>query len=233
MGKDLLFEFIGTAILIILGAGVVANVSLKKTYGNGAGWVVIALGWGAAVFVGVFISAPFSGGHLNPAVTIALAMTGKFHGSVVGYIIAQILGAIVGSVIIFLMYRSHFELEENPDIKKGVFCTAPAIRALARNFLSEAIGTFVLIFGLLLIDGANMEGPLPVFILIIAIGMSLGGTTGYAINPARDLGPRIAHAILPIKGKRDSDWGYAWVPVLGPIAGTVIAVGLYLLIHKF
>lgn len=230
MGKDILFEFIGTAILILFGAGVCANVSLKKTLGNGAGWGVIAFGWGFAVFVAAFISAPYSGAHLNPAVTIGLALAGSFEGSVVGYIVAQILGAILGASLVFLMYKPHFDAEENPDAKKGVFCTGPAIRAYFYNFMSEVIGTFILVFGILMVRGAEIAGPLPVSLLIVAIGMSLGGTTGYAINPARDLGPRIAHAILPIKGKRDSDWGYSWIPVLGPSVGAVLAAGLFMIV---
>lgn len=228
MGQDILFEFIGTAILILFGAGVCANVSLKKTLGNSSGWVVIAFGWGFAVFVGAFISAPFSGAHLNPAVTIGLAIAGSFKGSIIGYIIAQMLGAILGACIVYLMYKPHFDAEENPDAKLGVFCTGPAIKNWFSNFFSEVVGTFVLVFGILYAAGAEIAGPLPVAILIVAIGMSLGGTTGYAINPARDLGPRIAHFILPIKGKRDSNWGYAWLPVVAPICGGSLAALLYI-----
>lgn len=228
MGKDILFEFIGTAILILFGAGVCANVSLKKTLGNAAGWGVISFGWGFAVFVGAFISGPYSGAHLNPAVTIGLALAGSFHGSIIGYIIAQILGAMLGASLVYLMYKPHFDAEESADAKKGVFCTGPAIKAYFNNFISEVIGTFILVFGILMVGGAEIAGPLPVSLLIVAIGMSLGGTTGYAINPARDLGPRIVHAILPIKGKRDSDWGYAWIPVLGPIVGAILGALLYL-----
>ncbi|MBK5721896.1 aquaporin family protein [Dysgonomonas sp. Marseille-P4677] len=231
MGQDILFEFIGTAILILFGAGVCANVSLKKTLGNSSGWVVIAFGWGFAVFVGAYISAPFSGAHLNPAVTIGLAIAGSFNGSIVGYIIAQMLGAILGASLVYLMYKPHFDAEENPDAKLGVFCTKPAIKNWFSNFFSEVVGTFVLIFGILYAAGAEIAGPLPVAILIVAIGMSLGGTTGYAINPARDLGPRIAHALLPIKGKRDSNWGYAWLPVVAPICGAALAALLYLVIN--
>lgn len=230
MEKDILFEFIGTAILILFGAGVCANVSLKKTLGQGAGWGVISFGWGFAVFVAAFISGPYSGAHLNPAVTVGLAIAGSFKGSVFGYIIAQILGAILGASLVFLMYKPHFDEEDDPNVKKGVFCTGPAIKAYFYNFMSEVIGTFALIFGILMVGGAEIAGPLPVSLLIVAIGMSLGGTTGYAINPARDLGPRIAHAILPIKGKRDSDWGYAWIPILGPIVGSALAAGLYLIV---
>ncbi|GAB6008226.1 MIP/aquaporin family protein [Dysgonomonas reticulitermitis] len=232
MGQDILFEFIGTAILILFGAGVCANVSLKKTLGNNSGWVVITFGWGLAVFVAAYISSPYSGGHLNPALTIGLAVAGKFKGSILGYIIAQMLGAIVGACLVYLMYKPHFDEEENPNAKLGVFCTAPAIKSLIPNLASEIIGTFVLVFGVLMAAGAEIAGPLPVALLIVAIGMSLGGTTGYAINPARDLGPRIAHAILPIKGKRDSNWGYAWLPVIAPICGSVLAALLYILIFN-
>ena len=231
MGQDILFEFIGTTILILFGAGVCANVSLKKTLGNSSGWVVIAFGWGFAVFVGAFISAPFSGAHLNPAVTIGLAIAGSFKGSIVGYIIAQMLGAIVGATLVYLMYKPHFDAEENPNAKLGVFCTGPAIKNWFSNFFSEVVGTFVLVFGILYAAGAEIAGPLPVAILIVAIGMSLGGTTGYAINPARDLGPRIAHALLPIKNKRDSNWGYAWLPVIAPICGAILAALLYIALN--
>ncbi len=228
MGQDILFEFIGTAILILFGAGVCANVNLKKTFGNSSGWVVIAFGWGFAVFVAAFISSPYSGAHLNPAVTVGLAIAGSFRGSVLGYIIAQILGAILGAIIVYLMYKPHFDEEDNADAKLGVFCTGPAIKSLFSNFLSEVVGTFMLVFGILYASGAEIAGPLPVAILIVAIGMSLGGTTGYAINPARDLGPRIAHAILPIKNKRDSNWGYAWLPILAPLCGGALAALLYI-----
>lgn len=231
MGQDILFEFIGTAILILFGAGVCANVSLKNTKGNKSGWVVIAFGWGFAVFVGAFISAPFSGAHLNPAVTVGLAIAGKFNGSIAGYIVAQMLGAILGAVVVYLMYKPHFDEEENPDAKLGTFCTGPAIKNWFSNFFSEVVGTFALVFGILYAVGAEIAGPLPVAILIVAIGMSLGGTTGYAINPARDLGPRIAHFILPIKGKRDSNWGYAWLPVVAPLCGGVLAALLYLALN--
>ncbi len=228
MGKDILFEFIGTAILILFGVGVCANVNLKKTLGNKSGWIVITFGWGFAVFVAAFISSPYSGGHLNPALTIGLAIAGTFKGNVIGYIIAQILGAILGAVLVFLMYKPHFDLEEDPDAKLGTFATGPAIKSLFSNFASELIGTFMLVFGVLMAAGAGIPGPLPVALLIVAIGMSLGGTTGYAINPARDLGPRIAHFILPIKNKRDSNWGYAWLPVIAPICGSCLAALLYL-----
>lgn len=226
--SSVLFEFIGTAILILLGDGVVANVVLKGTKGQNAGWVVISLAWGLAVFVAAFISGPYSGAHLNPAVTLSLWAAGQFTGSVAGYIIAQICGGIVGGMLVYLFYKPHFDVEENADNKLGVFCTIPAIRNYTFNFISELIGTFMLVFGILYAAGAEIAGPLPVGLLIVAIGMSLGGTTGYAINPAHDLGPRIAHAILPIKGKRDSDWAYSWVPICGPIVGGLLAALLYM-----
>jgi len=232
MGKDILFEFIGTAVLILFGSGVCANVNLKNTLGNQSGWIVISFGWGLAVFVAAFIAAPYSGAHLSPAVTVGLLIAGSFKGNVMGYIIAQLLGAIVGACLMFTMYKPHFEAEENSNTKLGVFCTGPAIKSLFSNFMSEVIGTFVLIFGILMVGGAQIAGPLPVGLLIVAIGMSLGGTTGYAINPVRDLGPRIAHFILPIKGKRDSNWGYAWLPVVAPMVGSVLAALLYLVVNE-
>ena len=228
MEKDIIFEFIGTAMLILFGAGVCANVNLKNTHGNKGGWIVISFGWGLAVFVAAFISAPYSGAHLNPAVTVGLAIAGIFKGNIIGYIIAQFLGAILGASLAFVMYKPHFDAEENPDVKLGVFCTRPAIKSTFYNFMSEVIGTFALIFGVLMAAGAEIAGPLPVGLLIVAIGMSLGGATGYAINPARDLGPRFAHFILPIKDKRDSNWGYAWIPVVAPMVGCVLAALLYL-----
>jgi len=228
MGKDILFEFIGTAILILFGGGVCANMSLKDTKGKNGGWVVIAFGWGLGVFVAAFIAAPFSGAHLNPAVTIGLAIAGSFNGNILGYCIAQLLGAMVGACLVYIMHKPHFDVEDNPDVKLGVFCTGPAIKAIFYNFISEVIGTFVLIFGILMVGGAEIAGPLPVALIIVAIGMSLGGTTGYAINPARDLGPRLVHFLLPIKGKRNSNWSYAWVPVVAPIVGCALAALLYL-----
>jgi len=231
MGKDILFEFIGTAVLLLFGNGVCANVSLKNTLGNKSGWIVITLGWGLAVFVAAFIAMPYSGGHLNPAVTIGLALAGSFKGNILGYIVAQLLGALLGACLVFIMYKPHFDAEENPNVKLGLFCTGPAIKSLFHNFMSEVIGTFVLIFGILMVAGAEIAGPLPVALLIVAIGMSLGGTTGYAINPARDLGPRIAHFLLPIKGKRDSNWRYAWVPVVAPLVGCALAALLYLAVN--
>lgn len=225
----MILEFIGTAVLILFGGGVVANVILKNTKGNGSGWVVISFGWGFAVFVGAMISAP-SGAHLNPAVTIGLALSGAFKGSIIGYIIAQMLGAMLGAGLTYLFYKPHFDIEEDPETKRAVFCTAPAIRNYFSNFLSEVIGTFALILSILFVAGAQMAGPLPVAIVIVAIGMSLGGTTGYAINPARDLGPRLMYFLLPIKNKGSIDWAYSWVPVVGPIVGSVIAVVVYSLV---
>jgi glycerol uptake facilitator protein len=231
MNQDLLFEFIGTAILILLGEGVCANVSLKKTFGHGSGWIVVTLGWGFAVFVGAFIAGPYSGAHLNPALTVGLAVAGAFEGNIAGYVTAQILGAMLGACLVYLMYKPHFDEEESADAKLGVFATGPAIPHLFSNFLSELLGTFVLVFAILMVGGAKMEGPFPVAILIAAIGMGLGGSTGYAINPARDLGPRIIHALLPIKGKRDSNWRYAWLPVVAPVCGAALAGWLYLAVH--
>jgi glycerol uptake facilitator protein len=223
-------EFIGTAILVIFGDGVVANVVLSRTKGNSSGWIVIAAGWGMAVFVAVFCVAAFSGAHINPAVTIALTAAGKFDVARAPlYILAQLLGGFVGAVLVWLFYQKHFDVTDDADAKLAVFCTAPNIRSTANNFLCEAIGTFLLVFPIMLMvnpTGLGALGALPVGLLVFAIGMSLGGTTGYAINPARDFSPRLAHAILPIRGKRDSDWGYAWIPVAAPIVGGLLAAGL-------
>lgn len=227
MEKSILFEFIGTALLILLGESVNANVSLKKTFGNASGWIVITFGWGLAVFVAAYVSAPYSGAHLNPALTIGLAAVGAFNGSIAGYIVAQMLGAITGACLVYLMYKPHFDVEENANTKLGVFATSPAIPSLFSNFLTEFIGTFLLVFGVLMAGGAKIDGPLPVALLIVVIGMSIGGATGYAVNPARDLGPRIAHALLPIRGKRDSNWKYSWLPVVAPICGALAAAGLF------
>lgn len=235
-----LFEFIGTAVLVLFGDGVVASNSLKKSKGENGGWVVITLAWGLAVMLGVFISGPYSGAHLNPAVTLGLAAAGTFSWSlVVPYIVAQMLGGFTGAVLVYLFYKDHYDATDDPAVKLGTFCTAPAIRNYGRNLFSEIVGTFVLVFVILAlsIDGNTSEvgmgalGAFPVAMLIVALGMSLGGTTGYAINPARDLAPRIAHAILPIKGKGSNDWGYSWVPVVGPILGGFIAAALYCVIY--
>ncbi|MDW5417104.1 MIP/aquaporin family protein [Iodobacter sp. CM08] len=224
----LIAEFIGTALLVLLGNGVVANVLLNKTKGQNSGLIVIAFGWAMAVFVGVFSVAAISGAHLNPAVTIALAVAGKFvWGNVAGYIVAQMLGGMAGALVMWLMYRKHFESTEDSDLKLAVFCTGPAIRSLPGNLVSEIVATFVLVFAILSMVSPKMSlgamDALPVALLVLGIGVSLGGTTGYAMSPARDLGPRIMHALLPISGKRNSDWGYAWVPVVGSIIGAVLA----------
>lgn len=229
-------ELVGTALLIILGDGVVANVILSKTKGNNGGLISITIGWSMAVFVGVYTSAAVSGAHLNPAVTIALAYAGKFSWQEVpAYLLAQMLGAMLGAAIMWLAYKQHFDETADADTKLGVFCTSPAKRDLLHNFLTEFIGTFVFMLSILFITkSSNSLGALdalPVALLVLAIGLSLGGPTGYAINPARDLGPRIMHALLPIKQKRDSDWGYSWIPVLGPIAGAVLAAIVYQLIN--
>ena len=223
-----LAEFIGTTALIYLGNGVNANVSLKKTYGNESGWLVISLAWGLAVFIGVVISGSFSGGHLNPAVSVGLAVAGKFSWSLVpGYILAQLLGAMMGAFLVFLQYKDHFKATTDPSTKLGVFATAPAIRHNFNNLLSEILGTGMLVFGVFyLIDGEGVGSlnALPVGLLVTVIGLSLGGSTGYAINPARDLGPRIFHALMIDK---NSDWKYAWIPVLGPFIGGVLAACLF------
>jgi glycerol uptake facilitator protein len=233
-------ELTGTMLLILLGDGVVANVVLNDTKGHNGGWIVITTGWGLAVFVGVVVAAPYSGAHINPAVTIGLAIAGKFPWSSVPlYIAAQMLGAFIGAILVWLMYYGHFQRDNKPDGILAVFCTGPAIRNYISNIASEIIGAFVLVFTVFYIAGAQITpsktpiglgsvGALPVALLVWVIGLSLGGTTGYAINPARDLGPRIIHFIFPIKNKGTSDWQYAWIPVLGPIAGGAIAALLYL-----
>jgi glycerol uptake facilitator protein len=229
-------EFIGTALLVIMGDGVVANVVLNKTKGNNSGWIVITFGWAMAVFIGVYASTHFGGsGHLNPAVTLALASFGDFDSSLIGtYIAAQFAGAIAGAIIVWVAYKQHFDETENKDLKLAVFCTGPAIHNPLFNLLTEIIGTFVLVFGALSMSkSAQTLGALdalPVGLLVLAIGLSLGGPTGYAINPARDLGPRIAHFILPIKNKRDSDWEYSWIPVIGPVIGGIAAAWVFKLL---
>lgn len=226
-------EIIGTMLLIILGNGVVANVVLKNTKGNSGGWIVITFGWAMGVFVAVFTMGSISGAHINPAVTIGLALVGKFPwADVPVYILGQLIGAALGATIVWIHYKDHFAITENEDLKLACFCTAPEIRSTVNNLLSEIIGTFVLVFGVLFIAapevGIGSLDALPVALLVFAIGLSLGGTTGYAINPARDLGPRIMHALLPIPRKRSSDWGYSWIPICGPIIGTVLASSVYL-----
>lgn len=225
-------EIIGTMLLILLGDGVVANVVLGKTKGNSGGWIVITTAWALAVFVGAYSSAVVSGAHLNPAVTIGLAVAGGFGwGDVPLYIIAQMIGAFIGAVLVWLAYYQHWGATPDPGAKLAVFSTGPAIRSTVWNLVTEIIGTFVLVFGILAIRGAEGDmgslAIIPVAFLVWAIGLSLGGPTGYAINPARDLGPRIAHAVLPIPGKGSSDWGYSWIPVVGPIVGAVIGALLW------
>ncbi|MCP3031341.1 aquaporin family protein [Halobacillus sp. A1] len=224
-------ELIGTMILIIFGGGVVGGVVLKDSKAEGAGWVVITIGWGLAVAMGVYAVGNFSGAHINPAVTIGFAAIGEFEWAKVPlYVTAQMIGAFIGGVIVFFNYLPHWKKTKDQGAKLAVFSTDPAVRSPFSNLVSEMVGTFVLLMGLLFIganeftDGLN---PLIVGALIIAIGMSLGGATGYAINPARDLGPRIAHALLPIPGKGGSDWGYAWIPIVGPILGGIYGAVFY------
>ena len=223
-------EFLGTALLILLGNGVVANVLLNKTKGQNSGWIVITFGWAIAVFVGVYASAAASGAHLNPAVTIADAVNTGNWSKVAMYISAQFLGAMVGSLLVWVAYKQHFDETTDADLKLAVFCNAPAIRNTAHNFTTEIIATFAFMMGILTLtnngEAVNLGAlnALPLALLVFGIGLSLGGPTGYAINPARDLGPRIMHFILPIKNKRNSDWGYSWIPVLAPIIGVVLAV---------
>lgn len=224
-------EFLGTMILILLGDGVVANVCLSKTKGNSSGWIVITTGWALAVAIPAFIFGSISGAHFNPALTIALAAIGNFEwNQVPGYIGCQFAGAIIGAILVWLTYLPHWKETEDKGAKLGVFCTAPAIRNLPANLLTEIIGTFMLVFGILGLGEAVWADGLKTAAvggLIWVIGLTLGGPTGYAINPARDLGPRIAHAILPIPDKGGSDWGYSWVPILGPIIGALAAGFLF------
>lgn len=224
-------ELLGTMVLILLGNGVVANVVLKDTKGHNGGWIVITAGWAFAVTMGVFVSQAFGGydAHLNPAVTIGMAFAKNDFSKIVPYISAQMLGAFLGGTLVWLFHMPHYARTEDKGAKRATFCTDPAIRASGSNFFSEVVGTIILLVGIKGIGAVTTGlGPFAVGILVWAIGLSLGGTTGYAINPARDLGPRIAHALLPIVGKGDSDWQYAWIPVAGPIVGAVIA-GLLLL----
>jgi glycerol uptake facilitator protein len=241
-------EFIGTMILVLLGDGVVANVLLRQSKGENAGWIGITFGWGMAVAIAVYSVGAISGAHINPAVTVGLASVGAFEWALVpGYIIAQLLGAFAGAVLVFLAYSNHWAPTADPGLKLGVFSTAPEIRKPVANFTTEMIGTAMLVFGVLAI-AANAQQiqqaaeldlssvfafgiqPLLVGFLVFSIGLSLGGPTGYAINPARDLGPRIAHAVLPIPGKGGSDWGYSWIPILAPLVGGVIGAVLYTLL---
>lgn len=250
MFTEYLFEFIGTMVLILLGDGVCAATSLNKSKAKGAGWIVITMGWGFAVMVGVFIAGSVSGAHLNPAVSIGCAVAGTMAWSAVpGYVIAQMLGGFAGAALVWMFYKDHYDITDDPDTKLGTFCTMPAIEGhKTRNFFCEALATWLLVFVILVFgvdanvptldaEGAHLHigmgelGAIPVTYLIMAIGMSLGGATGYALNPARDLSPRIAHAILPLKGKRDSGWGYSWVPVAGPLAGGILAALTYIVLY--
>lgn len=238
----LVAEILGTMMLILLGNGVVANVVLNGTKGNNSGWIVITTGWALAVFVGVVVAGPYSGAHLNPAVTVALATAGKLSWSLVPeYIAGEMIGAMIGAFLVWVFYKDHFKATQDEGGKLACFSTGPAIKNTFSNLTSEIIGTFVLVFVIFYLAGPSLDilgdvdaraiiglgsiGAVPVAFLVWVIGLSLGGTTGYAINPARDLGPRIMHAILPVKG--GSDWGYSWIPVVGPIIGAVIAALLY------
>lgn len=231
--KIFIAELVGTMLLVLLGDGVVANVLLTKTKGQNSGWIVIAAGWGFAVAIAVYVSGPVSDGHINPAVTLGLAALGKVPaGEVPVYLAGQFLGGFIGAVLVWLAYLPHWSPTTDPAAKLSVFCTAPAIRHRAGNLICEVIGTAVLLIGVLGIIRYNIDlgsgmGPYAVGILVFSIGLSLGGPTGYAINPARDLAPRLAHALLPIPGKGDSDWGYSWIPVVGPILGGLIGAALY------
>lgn len=230
-GLQYLSEFVATAVLILLGDGVVAGVLLGRSKAANAGWSVITWAWGLAVLMGIFIAGPISGAIMNPALTIALASIDKLSWDLVpGFIAAQMGGAFAGAVLVYLTYLAHWRDTDDPALKLAVFCTAPAIRNLPANVLTEIIGAFVLVFVVLAVGTNTLApglGPLGVGLLVVVIGMSLGGPTGYAINPARDLGPRIAHALLPIPGKGGSDWGYAWVPVVGPIIGALLGALLF------
>jgi len=227
-------EFFGTAIIIVFGGGVVSNVLLSKTKGNNSGWIVISFGWAVGVFTGVLISAPFSGAHLNPAVSLALAIVHKFSwASVPVYICAQVLGAMFGAGLVWLAYKKHFDATDDANAKLAVFCTAPNIRSYWYNVITEIIGTYVLALAVLYMAepevGLGALNALPVALVVLGIGLSLGGPTGYAINPARDLGPRIMQFLLPIPNKRNSDWSYSWVPILGPVLGAACAAAMFLI----
>lgn len=238
--NELTAEFIGTMFLILLGNGVVANVVLTGTKGNNGGWIVITTAWALAVFVGVVIAAPFSGAHLNPAVTLGLAIAQKFSwAKVPAYVAAQLLGAMAGQFLVWLMYKDHYAITEDKGAKLATFCTGPAIKKVSSNLISEIIGTFVLIFVIFYFTDAEIKkdkvviglgslGAMPVAFLVWVIGLSLGGTTGYAINPVRDLGPRIMHAILPVSNKGSSEWSYSWIPVIGPLIGATLAALAFL-----
>ncbi|MDZ7777250.1 MAG: MIP/aquaporin family protein [Bacteroidales bacterium] len=241
-----IYEFLGTFILILLGDGVVANSILKGTKSEGAGWLNISFGWGLGVFMAVVVAGPYSGAHINPAVSVGLAMAGLFPWSLVpGYILAQIAGGFFGGVVVYLYFKHHFDMTDDANMHQAVFCTAPQVRDFKSNIFSEIVGTFVLILLVLYIAGPTFEaetidnvkiglgsiGALPVALVVLGIGVSLGGTTGYAINPARDLGPRMAYALLPFKIDKNVDWGYSWIPIFGPIIGAAIAAGIFLLFN--
>ncbi|MEM6644326.1 MAG: MIP/aquaporin family protein [Bacteroidota bacterium] len=230
-------ELVGTFILMVLGNGINANTSLKGTYGHKSGWIITTLGWGLAVFTAVFVAGTSSGAHINPAVTVGLAVVGKFPWDMVpGYVCMQMLGAFLGAWAAYLQYRPHFSITPDPDAKLGLFCTGPAIPKMPDNLISEIIGTFVLVFAIFFLvdgDGLGSLNALPVGLLVVVLGMALGGSTGYAINPARDLGPRIFHAVAPIKGKRDSNWGYSWIPVVGPLVGACVAAVVFMLLRTY
>ncbi|MBD5558477.1 MAG: aquaporin family protein [Desulfovibrio sp.] len=236
-----IFELLGTFVMILLGCGVVACCNLQGSKGQGGGWVVITLAWGLAVMCGVLIAGPYSGAHLNPAVSIGLAAAGKFPwGFVVPFIIAQMLGAFLGAVAVYVFYKDHFDATEDKPTKLAVFSTIPAIRNYRRNLVCEVLGTFVLVLVILYMSetgntaevGLGSIGAIPVAFLVVVIGMSLGGTTGYAINPARDMGPRLAHAALPIKDKGSNDWEYSWIPIVGPILGAVTAAIVFAVVKS-
>jgi glycerol uptake facilitator protein len=237
-------ELMGTFMLILLGNGVVANAILNETKGNNGGWLMINMGWAFAVFTGVIVAQDVSGAHLNPAVSIGLALAGKFPwADVPFYILAQMIGAMLGALAVWLAYKDHYTVTKDPSAILGTFCTAPAIRKNVSNVITEAIGTLVLLGAVLYMSAPNFAtaepglapglgsiGALPVALIVLVIGLSLGGPTGYAINPARDLGPRIVHAILPLKNKGTNDWGYSWIPVLGPVLGALVAAQLFLIL---
>jgi glycerol uptake facilitator protein len=230
-----LAELLGIALLILLGDGVVANVVLKGTKGHNSGWIVITFGWGMAVFLAVFVTGPYSGAHLNPAVTLGLAVAGNFPWEQVpAYLIAQFIGAAVGALLVWVHYRDHFAATDDAGAKLAVFSTGPAIRNAPSNLISEIIGTFVLVLAVLYLSapevGLGALDALPVGLVVLVTGLALGGTTGYAINPARDLSPRLMHAVLPIPGKGDSDWAYSWIPVAGPFIGGILAAVFFLVL---
>jgi glycerol uptake facilitator protein len=230
-------EFFGTAMILVFGCGVVANVLLNKTKGNNSGWIVITFGWAVGVFTGVLIAAPVSGAHLNPAVTLALVLAHKFPPALMPlYVSAQLLGAMFGAGLVWLAYKKHFDATDNAESKLAVFCTIPNIRSYWYNVITEVIGTYVLALAVLYMAqpevGLGALNALPVALVVLGIGLSLGGPTGYAINPARDMGPRIMHFFLPIAGKRDSDWKYSWVPIVGPMIGATLAAFMFILFAK-